>query len=530
MKFSRVLFIGLVLSAVSSFGVTFTKLAVVTNSGNGAVTITFTTSGSIGTQVNYGVGNVANSSNPDASGTSHSFTISGLQTGQVYSYQAAATDGSVSSTQKFQLCDSGPNTAPLQGKVNSYYLYGTWAAVWTDQSGTGNTPTLCGAAVTQTVSGSLDYLGSFTTTLPDSLKIVPSPSVWAVTANDVGSIGSITVNQSVTGPSTDMSAALQAAAVGKLQFVWYNPFTTTFFPTLSSGSGTVTSFSSGTLSPLFTTSVATATTTPALSFSLSNSGANTIFGNFTGSSGAPSYNVVSACGDATHALSWVAGTGFACQAISAGTSVNINGSGVSNPNFNGSTPAAATGYVNGTFQVSGSSVSVEVPQASPYWNPSVCVVQGVGPSLGGSIPTTTYPVATLTTAGDTTHPVTCGGAYSYTNRGTSQWMEWHKAIEVANPTGQLLVNFYTDLATSGNVIWDAVLACGAASSTNHPVYGSVQTLGTVVPGAINTVYSATLSNLNITCAAGSTVWLRLYLDSSTTSTGNILLTDVQWTE
>jgi len=58
------------------------------------------------------------------------------------------------------------------------------------------------------------------------------------------------------------------------------------------GSGTVTSFSSGNLSPLFTTSVGTATTTPALSFTLSNAAAHTIFGNFSGSSGAPSYNTV----------------------------------------------------------------------------------------------------------------------------------------------------------------------------------------------------------------------------------------------
>jgi hypothetical protein len=54
--------------------------------------------------------------------------------------------------------------------------------------------------------------------------------------------------------------------------------------------GTVTSFSSGNLSPLFTTSVATATTIPALSFSLSNAAAYTVLGNNTGSTGAPSYS------------------------------------------------------------------------------------------------------------------------------------------------------------------------------------------------------------------------------------------------
>lgn len=67
---------------------------------------------------------------------------------------------------------------------------------------------------------------------------------------------------------------------------WY----TILLPTSTAVTGgTVTSFSAGTLSPLFTTSVANNTTTPALSFSLSNAAAFTSFGNFTSSSGAPSY-------------------------------------------------------------------------------------------------------------------------------------------------------------------------------------------------------------------------------------------------
>lgn len=46
---------------------------------------------------------------------------------------------------------------------------------------------------------------------------------------------------------------------------------------ISGGAGTVTSFSSGNLSPLFTTSVATPATTPALTFTLSPQTANTVF-------------------------------------------------------------------------------------------------------------------------------------------------------------------------------------------------------------------------------------------------------------
>lgn len=58
----------------------------------------------------------------------------------------------------------------------------------------------------------------------------------------------------------------------------------------SPGTGTVTSFSAGNLSPLFTTSVANSTSTPALSFNLSNAAQNSVFaGPATGGAGAPSY-------------------------------------------------------------------------------------------------------------------------------------------------------------------------------------------------------------------------------------------------
>jgi hypothetical protein len=55
------------------------------------------------------------------------------------------------------------------------------------------------------------------------------------------------------------------------------------------GVGTVTNFSAGDLTPLFTTTETNTTTTPALSFSLSNAGAYTIFGNNTNGSAAPSF-------------------------------------------------------------------------------------------------------------------------------------------------------------------------------------------------------------------------------------------------
>ena len=57
------------------------------------------------------------------------------------------------------------------------------------------------------------------------------------------------------------------------------------------GGGGLTSFSAGNLPPLFTTSVANPTTTPALSFILSNAGGGTVFGNPTGATGSPLYTI-----------------------------------------------------------------------------------------------------------------------------------------------------------------------------------------------------------------------------------------------
>jgi hypothetical protein len=60
------------------------------------------------------------------------------------------------------------------------------------------------------------------------------------------------------------------------------------------GNGNVTTVSSGNLPPLFTTSVATPTTTPAISYSLSNAAANTVFANCTGGSAPPAFCALTA--------------------------------------------------------------------------------------------------------------------------------------------------------------------------------------------------------------------------------------------
>ncbi len=99
-------------------------------------------------------------------------------------------------------------------------------------------------------------------------------------------------------PSQAMTQRYQSARKGAMimhdschnKTYIYFPSTNTWTQIGSSGGGgTVTNFSSGDLSPLFTTSVATSTTTPALTFALTNASGGTVFGNNSGSTTAPSY-------------------------------------------------------------------------------------------------------------------------------------------------------------------------------------------------------------------------------------------------
>jgi hypothetical protein len=128
--------------------------------------------------------------------------------------------------------------------------------------------------------------------------------------------------------------------------------------TLSATStATVTSFSSGALSPLFTTSVATATTTPALSFSLSNFSADNIFGNFTGSSAAPSTQAIPSCAnDGAHALVYASHT-LTCESISNGSSAFSALTGGTNSSAAMLVGTGASLGVSGTGSISASTIA-----------------------------------------------------------------------------------------------------------------------------------------------------------------------------
>lgn len=103
--------------------------------------------------------------------------------------------------------------------------------------------------------------------------------------------------------------------------------------TITGGTGTVTTFSSGNLSPLFTTSVATATSTPAQTFALSTAAANTVFGNFTGSTAAPTYSAapVFSAANLTSFPTFNQSTTGSAASLSATLSPTTGGTGLSSP-------------------------------------------------------------------------------------------------------------------------------------------------------------------------------------------------------
>jgi lysophospholipase L1-like esterase len=99
------------------------------------------------------------------------------------------------------------------------------------------------------------------------------------------------------------------------------------------GSGTVTNVAIGNLSPLFTTVVSNPTASASAVFTLSNAAANTAFGNFTGSSAAPSFGKVSLAANANgtnNSLFGYDGSGVPTN-VTAGPNINISAGVISSP-------------------------------------------------------------------------------------------------------------------------------------------------------------------------------------------------------
>lgn len=188
---------------------------------------------------------------------------------------------------------------------------------------------------------SLDLAARFSASIYSNATITPAGSQWQFRVCEIPGVapplgpGQVCFTSppiTITGNSQSITTQLNAAASSLLSFT-----------ITGTGLGTVTHFSAGTLSPLFTTSVGTPNTTPALSFSLSNAAGGTLFGRAAGTTGAPAYTSTPVLGIPASVMGTLglAGSGSGAVTIT--------------PQATAGTPTLTLPNTSGTFAVNASS-------------------------------------------------------------------------------------------------------------------------------------------------------------------------------
>jgi hypothetical protein len=267
------------------------------------------------------------------------------------------------------------------------------------------------------------------------------------------------------------------------------------------GSGTVTSFSAGNLSPLFTTSVATATTTPALSFALSTASANTVFsGPTTGAAAAPTFRVLVA-GDIPTGIP-IANIGSA--GLSGTSPITISSAGaIACPTCNTSSANVISVSGDGTIiNNSASTGAVTLTLANtPTGTGSVVLATSptlVTPALGTpsalviTNATGTCTACTANVAGSVTNALTLNNSNSGAASGTTY-------------------NGSAAVTLSANTL-------GAGSLTNANTWSAAQTISAA--GAASTS-ALLLSGAWETGGSATTTYPGLYVKDATASDGNL---------
>ena len=238
------------------------------------------------------------------------------------------------------------------------------AAFTVPAMGSGNLASNFPFVTTNTMAGDL----TLTSTSPDSFNGGSAGSTHVVHPNWVSWIFQDTTNDTWDTVSMPRFAAFPDCHTAQTSILQFTQ-STGAFSCGTATTGTVTTLSVAGLSPLFTSSVATATSTPSVTYTLSNAGAGTLFGNNTGASAAPFYTatpVLGLPGTTTGTIGLAgstSGTVTVQPAATAGTwSLTLPTTGGSANQFlqtNGSgvtTWATASGG-GGTFQANGTNLS-----------------------------------------------------------------------------------------------------------------------------------------------------------------------------
>lgn len=247
--------------------------------------------------------------------------------------------------------------------------------------------------------------------------------------------------------------------------------------TISAG-GTVTNFSAGDL-PLsvgtfFTTTEATTTTTPALSFVLTNAAANSWFGNATGSSAAPAYNT----------------SVFPAALMPAYTGDVTKPSGSTVTTYNNAVPTTKGGLPTGG--TTGQALTkINATDYNTQWT-----------TLGGGSGTVTSITATAPIVVTPT-PLTASGVISVTGSALTKTDDTNVTLTLGGTPATALLQ-----PTSLTLGWTGTLAVarggtGAATAAANTVFGN-NTGSTAAPGFQTLVDAQVPNTLTLTAASNLT--------------------------
>lgn len=301
--------------------------------------------------------------------------------------------------------------------------------------------------------------------------------------------------------------------------------------------GTVTSVSVGNLSPLFTSSVATATTTPAITFALSNAAGGTVFGNSSGSSTTPSFTSVPAFGIANT----TEGQLVMYSATSGSSVIRVIGAS-GNYFFNLPLSAGAAGQV----LTSQGGTTAAMTWTTPGTVTTVSVVSANG--FAGSVATaTTTPAITLSTTVSNTQIVSSDGTAFI---GSGQFTFTGQAVQLASTnTTQATTSSIFSVAANSLTTGTAQYIASSSLTTGNllRLVGSSTTLAAgnemldiSLSGANGTnaitATGARISVTNTNATSGTNTALDLVASGATTTNnaitaaGNVILTSANTTQ
>lgn len=355
----------------------------------------------------------------------------------------------------------------------------------------------------------------------------------------VQSSRTIATSGSLTGGgnlSADLSLSLDgdSAAPGNSQYYGTDGSGTKgFFALPAAGTGTVTSFSSGNLSPLFTTNVATATTTPALAFTLSTQSANLVFaGPTNGAAAAPAFrSLVAADIPNLSAVYDVAGSAATAES-NANTYTDTEISGLSsvyqplNANLTAISALTTTSYGLDFLEL------VDAAAARAYIGAgtgsgsvtSVGLTMPTGFSVGGSPVTTTGTLAVTTTlsgivVGDGS------GLIARTATGTADRISITNGSGVSgNPTFDIAATYagQTSITTLGTIAtgtWSATTIAASRGGTGQTTYAAGDLLYGNGGGTLSKLAEPGLPGYVLSAVGGTPAWVQLSTLTATEITG-----------